>query len=46
MGLAYQKIPREKIDEVKEIKFNGFFIDDNTLKNDFSGGNKNNIRRL
>lgn len=40
-GLAYQKIPREKIDEVKEIKFNGFFIDDNTLKNDFSGGNKN-----
>ena len=40
-GLAYQYIPRFEEEANKDIKFNGFFIDDTRLKNDFSGDYKN-----
>lgn len=40
-AFVYQMIHREKKDESKPIKFNGFFINDNDLMKDFTGGIKN-----
>lgn len=40
-GLAYQKIPRKEKEFNGEIKFSGFFIDDDELRKEFSGNYDN-----